>query len=89
MAELRHRATPDLELRSDGDGRTVYGILAPFGQTARVVDGRGPSTSRTRPARRTGRHAGLRSALRRLDSVVNAHRRELLGRLPPLLVHTP
>lgn len=36
MAELRHRATPDLELRKGGDGRTVFGILAPADQTAEI-----------------------------------------------------
>lgn len=41
MADLLHRYTPDLEVRSDGTGRTVHGLLVPFGQTARVDDGRG------------------------------------------------
>lgn len=35
-----HRASHDLEVR--GDGRTVYGILMPFGQEAEVNDGYGP-----------------------------------------------
>ncbi len=32
----------DIEVRSDGTGRTVHGIIVPFGRTARVSDG-GPS----------------------------------------------
>jgi HK97 family phage prohead protease len=32
----------DIEVRSDGDGRTVVGIVAPFDQVARVSDG-GPA----------------------------------------------
>lgn len=32
----------DLEIRSDGTGRTVHGILVPYGQVARVSDG-GPA----------------------------------------------
>jgi len=32
----------DIEVRADGEGRTVHGIVVPFGQVARVSDG-GPS----------------------------------------------
>ena len=32
----------DIEIRSDGDGRTVHGIIVPFGVTARVSDGGRP-----------------------------------------------
>lgn len=32
----------DLEIRSDGTGRTVHGILVPYGQVARVSDGGAP-----------------------------------------------
>lgn len=32
----------DLEVRSDGDGRTIQGIVVPYGQTAKVSDG-GPT----------------------------------------------
>lgn len=32
----------DIEVRADGEGRTVHGIIVPFGQVARVSDG-GPS----------------------------------------------
>lgn len=32
----------DIEIRSDGSGRTVHGILVPYGQVARVSDG-GPA----------------------------------------------
>jgi hypothetical protein len=62
MAELRHRATPDLELRNDGDGRTIFGILAPVGQTAQVDDGRGPFLERFMPGAftRTIRERGAR-----------------------------
>jgi hypothetical protein len=39
MAELLHRSNPDLSIRSDG--RTVFGLLVPYGQTASVYeDGR-------------------------------------------------
>jgi phage head maturation protease len=34
--------TADLEIRSDGAGRTVHGIVVPFGVSARVNDGTGP-----------------------------------------------
>lgn len=34
--------TPDLSVRSDGDGRTIEGIVVPFGQVATVSDG-GPA----------------------------------------------
>lgn len=49
MTEYIHRSTrtwedfePDLEVRSAGDGRTVTGIVVPFGREATVSDG-GPS----------------------------------------------
>lgn len=41
MADLIHRYAPDLEVRSDGAGRTVFGLLVPYGPTAEVDDGRG------------------------------------------------
>lgn len=41
MADLLHRITPDLEVRTSGEGRTVYGILVPFDRSAEVDDGRG------------------------------------------------
>lgn len=40
--EILFRATAELRVRSDGDGRTVYGIVVPYGQVAEVDDGRGP-----------------------------------------------
>ncbi|MFP5256078.1 MAG: HK97 family phage prohead protease [Acidimicrobiia bacterium] len=42
-----HRTSADLELRSDGDGRTVYGIAVPFGQVAEVPDDYGSSYRET------------------------------------------
>lgn len=42
MTALSRAFTADLEIRSDGDGRTIQGIVVPYGQTARVSDG-GPS----------------------------------------------
>lgn len=41
MTVLHRAFGPDLELRSGGDGRTVYGIAVPFGQVAEVSDGAG------------------------------------------------
>jgi len=41
MADLLTRVTPDLEIRSDGTGRTLYGLLVPFGPVAEVADGGG------------------------------------------------
>lgn len=35
------RTRPDLELRSGGDGRTVFGLAVPFDQITEVSDGRG------------------------------------------------
>lgn len=40
--DLRRDFVADLEIRADGDGRTVHGIVVPFGQSAMVSDG-GPS----------------------------------------------
>jgi HK97 family phage prohead protease len=34
--------TADLEIRSDGTGRTIHGIVVPYGQVARVRDGGAP-----------------------------------------------
>lgn len=43
MSELISRAfSADLEVRSDGTGRTLHGIVVPFDRVARVSDG-GPS----------------------------------------------
>ena len=43
MSESLSRAfVSDIEIRSDGTGRTVHGIVVPFGQVARVSDG-GPA----------------------------------------------
>ena len=39
---LSRSYTTELEVRSDGDGRTIQGIVVPYGQTAKVSDG-GPS----------------------------------------------
>lgn len=40
MIESLSRAfVSDIEIRSDGDGRTVHGIIVPFDQVARVSDG--------------------------------------------------
>lgn len=41
MAELLLRAT-ELQLRSDGDGRTVFGLVVPYNLEATVDDGAGP-----------------------------------------------
>lgn len=40
--EVLFRATPELRVRSDGDGRTIFGVVVPYGQVAEVDDGRGP-----------------------------------------------
>lgn len=40
--EITRQFTPDLEVRSDSEGRTIAGIVVPFGKTARVSDG-GPA----------------------------------------------
>jgi len=42
MTSLTRGFLTDLEIRSGGDGRTVHGIVVPYGQVARVSDG-GPS----------------------------------------------
>jgi HK97 family phage prohead protease len=41
-AEITRQFTPDLEVRSDSEGRTITGIVVPFERAARVSDG-GPS----------------------------------------------
>lgn len=41
MAELLTRFSPDLEVRSGGDGRHVYGLLVPYGPVADVADAGG------------------------------------------------
>lgn len=42
MTELTRGFVADLEIRSDGDGRTIHGIVVPYGQIARVRDGGKP-----------------------------------------------
>jgi hypothetical protein len=42
MTQLTREFTSDIEIRADGTGRTVHGILVPYGQVARVSDG-GPA----------------------------------------------
>jgi HK97 family phage prohead protease len=42
MTQLTREFSADIEIRADGTGRTVHGILVPYGQVARVSDG-GPS----------------------------------------------
>ena len=42
MSNLTRGFLTDLEIRADGEGRTVHGIVVPYGQVARVSDG-GPS----------------------------------------------
>lgn len=42
MSDLTRGFLTDLEIRSGGDGRTVHGIVVPYGQVASVSDG-GPS----------------------------------------------
>jgi HK97 family phage prohead protease len=42
MSNLIRDYVADIEIRSDGTGRTVHGILVPYGVTARVSDG-GPA----------------------------------------------
>lgn len=41
-AEITREFTPDLEVRADGTGRTIAGIVVPFERVARVSDG-GPA----------------------------------------------
>ena len=40
--EITRQFTPDLEVRADGEGRTIAGIIVPFERAARVSDG-GPA----------------------------------------------
>ena len=42
MSIISRAYVAEIEIRSDGSGRTVHGILVPYGQTARVSDG-GPA----------------------------------------------
>ena len=42
MSNLSREFAADIEIRSDGTGRTVHGIVVPYGQVARVSDG-GPA----------------------------------------------
>ncbi len=42
MSDLTRGFLSDIEIRSGGDGRTVHGIVVPYGQVARVSDG-GPA----------------------------------------------
>jgi hypothetical protein len=42
VSTLTRDFVADIEIRSDGTGRTVHGILVPYGQVARVSDG-GPA----------------------------------------------
>lgn len=42
MSNLSREFVADIEIRADGTGRTVHGIVVPYGQVARVSDG-GPS----------------------------------------------
>jgi len=46
MDALSRSYTTELEVRSDGDGRTIQGIVVPYGQTARVSDGGRPYEER-------------------------------------------
>ena len=39
MTALSRSFTTDLEVRADGDGRTIQGIVVPYGQNAKVSDG--------------------------------------------------
>ena len=43
MTHLNRGFVADLEIRSDGEGRTIQGIVVPYGQTARVRDAGGPA----------------------------------------------
>ena len=42
MSALTRGFFTDIEIRSDGDGRTIHGIVVPYGVTARVRDGGAP-----------------------------------------------
>jgi hypothetical protein len=42
MSNLIRDFVADIEIRSDGSGRTVHGILVPYNTVARVSDG-GPA----------------------------------------------
>lgn len=42
MSTLSRDYVADIEIRSDGTGRTVHGIVVPYGQVARVSDGGAP-----------------------------------------------
>lgn len=41
--DLQRGFAADIEIRSDGTGRTIHGIVVPFGQVARVRDSTGPA----------------------------------------------
>lgn len=42
MSDLSRAFVSDIEVRSGGDGRTIHGVIVPFGVVARVSDG-GPA----------------------------------------------
>lgn len=46
MSDLKREFSADLAVRSDSEGRTIHGIIVPFGQVARVSDG-GPAYDET------------------------------------------
>lgn len=77
--ETLYRATPEIHVRDSGDGRTVYGVVVPYGQVAEVDDGRGPYRERF-AAGAFARSIADRGAKVRLFINHDAHRRLPIGR---------
>jgi len=83
MADVLYRATPELHLRGDGDGRTVYGVVVPYGIVAEVDDGRGPYREQFEPGA-FSRSIGERSAKIRLFINHDSRTRLPIGRATDL-----
>jgi len=67
MSTLSRDYVADIEIRSDGTGRTVHGIVVPYGQVARVSDGGAPYSEMFAPGAfardllaRAGNYAGVK-----------------------------
>lgn len=67
MSTLSRDYVADIEIRSDGTGRTVHGIVVPYGQVARVSDGGAPYREMFAPGAfardllaRAGRYTGVK-----------------------------
>ena len=84
--EILFRATPDLSVRSDGDGRTIFGTIVPYGQVADVDDGRGPYREAFEPGA-FARSIADRAAKVRLFINHATHTRLPIGRATHLEEH--